>query len=871
MLHDLRVVCCLAFVLAACSVVAKSVPNYRQVKNGILVGPLNDGSMIQVSYHNDNAFSLAYSPSSTSSAALFSSPMINPPREISSIDVIEEPENGFVVLRSHQAGFAKIDIDGRFILQNSKGEIVVRSEKLFTYESGPSSSLNHFSTNNATVYVSLLTTETSMFYGSGANKYTATSLDHRSGEAYVDNTGLGVPYHWSSDGYGMIVVSNDDTALGGPRGTKYPVSWTLDDTSSYDPFSLSSPSPTSSLNHPTVKWKIGVLKREPTDLAALTQFIIFPSPSLSNSVSQLWSITGAPRLPPLYALGFLACRWGWSDPSDTEKTLQLFRQGRYPLDGIIMDFEWYTNRTDYDIPYEGDDGYIDFGYNTLVFPSPMEQLKRYHDIYNVKFGGIRKPRLGNKALLKKVRQKGWVLQGKKDIDFSQPLAREWYKDEHKQFMSDGVDFFWNDEGEAAYFLYHGWNQAQLPLFTPIHSGIDKRLFTINRSYTLGIQRLGATAVWTGDVDSTWQSLRNTTGYLINWSLSGIALVTCDIGGFRNDKNDPLLLTRWYQLGVLMPLMRIHSRIDAKAHFPFIYDKPYADAMRKAVNLRYSLLPTIYSRISEAYYYLQPFTLPLAALFPNDKDSRCTHSTTQFMFGDNLMSVPVLNEDGIVNVYLPNGPLQYPTSHSESLSGRSLQSDTLSKGLLHLNPHAEKRIWWYRLDNSTLLTGGQSFTLRPNMDEQLIYVSAGSILLRSSSIPQHIGDISKEPLEIQVYTSPIEGDYIITLYEDDGISNAYTAADQEEKKKAIRCTVISARWTGISGEKVQVTHQRRSMSDTSNGNSNITNHKSHHKHDIYGMKDTPPHWFTEARVRVIYPGGQRISPVFSLDIDGTVIV
>lgn len=114
----------------------------------------------------------------------------------------------------------------------------------------------------------------------------------------------------------------------------------------------------------------------------------------------------------------------------------------------------------------------------------------------------------------------------------------------------------------------------------------KRFFTINRSYSPGMQRFGL-VVWTGDIQSSWQSLQQQPRYLANWILAGVGYITCDTGGFGDLSNTPdgaLLLARWYQVSLFLPTMRVHSPINTQPHFPFLWGPSAGDAMRKALNL-----------------------------------------------------------------------------------------------------------------------------------------------------------------------------------------------------------------------------------------------------------------------------------------------
>ena len=180
--------------------------------------------------------------------------------------------------------------------------------------------------------------------------------------------------------------------------------------------------------------------------------------------------------------------------------LSRFRNGSYPLDAFISDFGWYTPVPDYNLPPTGSPTFQDFTYNPVTFPDNGANIvAKYRDELHLRFGGIRKPRLGNSALIAMAEQKGWSVRqpsggngGPRNLNFSRADTRQWYHEQNAHFLPEGVEFWWNDEGETYYFNFYWWNVAQkagLALYDAA-----KRFFTINRSFTPGMQRLGA-ATW----------------------------------------------------------------------------------------------------------------------------------------------------------------------------------------------------------------------------------------------------------------------------------------------------------------------------------------------------------------------------------------
>lgn len=445
-------------------------------------------------------------------------------------------------------------------------------------------------------------------------------------------------------------------------------------------------------------------------------------------------LTGAPRILPRYAFGFLAGRWGWKDRADIEDKLRRFRSGNFPIDGFISDFEWFTTSNDYGLPPTGSSDYTDFGYDPKLFDSPQQQLATYHS-WGFKFGGIRKPRLGNTNLLDTARSKGWLVPGGVDgkdrnLNFSIPAMRQWYAGENQHYLKDGVDFWWNDEGEVYYFMFDEWNEA-------LRSGFEKndsehRYFSLNRAFTPGMQRHGL-AVWTGDISVSWQSLAQQPEAQLNLQLMGMPYVGCDTGGFKGGNDTPELLTRWYQLSVFMTVMRVHSNEQDVPHFPFLYGDAAAAAMRKALEMRYRLIPLLYSLAHHAFTDGAPIARPLFMEFGSDPAVSNVHD--QWLIGSGLMAAPIITPGGSRKVYLPGGSLWYGfnTTDVRPLAGRTTVS----------------------VDNATL-------------DTIPVYCRAGAII-PLAPVLQHTGMLPGGVLEVKVYAG---ADGSFTMVEDDGDTNSY---------------------------------------------------------------------------------------------------
>jgi alpha-glucosidase len=523
-------------------------------------------------------------------------------------------------------------------------------------------------------------------YGSG--NYNIKSLIKESSASKMGNGTTDIPYLWNETGFALLgITENDDK----------PASWKRQ------------------LNN-NLTWSF---KGSSADL------YLWTAKDLYQGTQGLLALTGQAKIPPLWAFGFLQSRWGWQDRDDIENSLKNFRNKKLPVDAFIYDFEWYTKLPDYGVKENGVSNYSDFNFNPKLFPSPVEQIKDYHQS-GLKFIGIRKPRIGDSLSLVLARKKGWIVQSaynNRDLDFRNPDLRSWYIQKNKPLLNAGVDAWWNDEGEAYYTCYYWWNKAQYDLLAQERPGA--RQFSINRSFSPGNQRLGY-CTWNGDIKSDWRNLLETPADMLNWSLSGMFYSSCDIGGFGEKDPEKEVIVRWYQAATFFPVMRAHSNIGTTAHFPWMWDE---NAIKKALNLRYRLLPFIYSLAHEGFTNGRPIMRPLIMEFPDDE--KVANMTDQWLLGSGLMAAPVMNAGGVRKVYLPNDN-------------------------------------WYNFFTGEKLTGNREITVNAAWDEVPVYVRAGTILPLGALV-QNTDERSTEPLEIRIYPGK-NGSF--TLTEDDGKTYGY---------------------------------------------------------------------------------------------------
>jgi alpha-glucosidase len=261
-------------------------------------------------------------------------------------------------------------------------------------------------------------------------------------------------------------------------------------------------------------------------------------------------------------------------------------------------------------------------------------------------------------------------------DFSRPATREWWGDMYKSLLDVGVAGIWNDMNEPSVFNTPNGtmpldvvfdNDGQPTTHREIHNvygqlmtrstfeGLsrlqpDKRAFVLTRSSFAGGQRYAA--VWTGDAPADWASLRQSISMLLGLGISGFPFIGSDIGGFVRMPSAELC-TRWLQMGVFYPFMRMHTELATPDKEPWSFGERYEAINKRAIELRYELLPYIYNVMQQAGETGVPALRPLILEFPNDAQVAATDD--EFLFGSDLLVAPVLWE-GTTNrrVYLPAG-------------------------------------------------------------------------------------------------------------------------------------------------------------------------------------------------------------------------
>eukprot|EP00667_Euglena_gracilis_P002275 EG_transcript_2275 len=421
-------------------------------------------------------------------------------------------------------------------------------------------------------------------------------------------------------------------------------------------------------------------------VGGVVDLFIFPGPAPGDVTRQMAWVTGPVALPPLFALGYHQCRWSYTSQRDALAVDAGFDQHRIPYDVLWLDID-HTRGNRY------------FTWDRMHFPDPKAMqaelaAKGRHlvcitDPHIKRDPGwrvFREASAGSFFILDAQRKEfeGWCWPGQSSwVDFHDPAARAWYA---KQFAYDHWEastpilHAWIDMNEPSVFnhfegtvpadaLHHnGFPHAhQHNLYGFYHAvtayagllernvgdlSSDRtkltRPFVLTRSFFAGSQRYAA--AWTGDNRAEWGYLAASVPMLLSLSVAGMPFVGADVGGFF-DNPEPELLVRWYQLGAVYPFYRGHSHQESRRREPWLFGNETTTQIRSSIELRYRLLPYLYTAFRLASLDGGPILAPLTVLWPNHDPEE-----GQFMVGAALMAKPVLAA-GItrVSIALPGAP------------------------------------------------------------------------------------------------------------------------------------------------------------------------------------------------------------------------
>jgi alpha-D-xyloside xylohydrolase len=527
-----------------------------------------------------------------------------------------------------------------------------------------------------------------------------------------------------------------------------------------------------------------------------------------NDTDEIYSgyrlLTGATPMLPKAAYGYIQCKQRYSSQAEVLAVAKGYRDRHLPGDMIVVDWFYFSKM-----------GQMDFVPD--AWPNPSAMNRQLHEMGFQSMISVWPRFIKGSRYYDLLKTKGWFehladgtptdglpydLAGS-DIDTTNPDAARWYWDTIRDnIISKGFDAIWADETEpdlppdGSYF-FAGPGTQYFNIYPLLHTAaiyggfrrdIQHRALILSRDAYLGSQRNG-TIVWSSDIYPTWDTLKRQIPTGLDFTASGMAYWTNDIGGWQylprehhpqhaslldpSDARDnvggyddyPELYTRWFEYATFLPIFRAHG--SRKFNEVWSYGKAAEPILEKYLKLRYQLMPYIYSLAYETHETGAPFMRALFMDFANDP--KVLDLGDEYMFGPAFLVAPV-TEQGATSrmVYLPAG------------------TD------------------WYNYWTSQRIHGGQTISVEAPIDTLPLFVRAGSIIplgepIESTKQTQKIA-------KIRIYTGA-DGDSI--LYQDDGMTYAYekgkrsvTHLDWNESTQKLEHTGAQA-WTGPDSAVVEL--------------------------------------------------------------------
>jgi len=456
-------------------------------------------------------------------------------------------------------------------------------------------------------------------------------------------------------------------------------------------------------------------------------------------------LTGKPPLPPLWALGYHQSRWGYKTEGEIRELSANFDHHELPISAIHLDIDYMEGYRVFtvdrkrfpDLKRLATD-LLEKNVHLVTIIDPGVKIDRNYPVYNSGIDEDAFCKLPSGQLLRSLVWPGWV----HFPDFSNSRTCRWWMDLYPRLLDEGIAGIWHDMNEPSAFA--AWGGKTLPLNTRHtlsgqigdhlqahnlygllmnktgHKALQqyrpgKRPFLLSRSGWVGGQRYAWN--WTGDVESSWAALRQTIAIMLGLGLSGIPYTGSDIGGFSGEPSSELYL-RWFQMAAFTPFFRTHSDHGTPRREPWVFDDSTLQIVRSTLQLRYRILPYLYTLAWESAQTGIPLLRPMFWLSPEDPSSWDIQD--QFLLGNDLLVAPV-TEPGVEQrmVSLPPG-------------------------------------LWYSFWDDQSYAGPGEVPIEVFLEQIPVFVRAGAIL------PTQEG----EDLTLHLYL-PAQGNHTSSLYSDDG--------------------------------------------------------------------------------------------------------
>jgi len=512
---------------------------------------------------------------------------------------------------------------------------------------------------------------------------------------------------------------------------------------------------------------------------------VIATDSWADLIDQYTDLTGKQPLPPRWAFGNFSSRFGYHSEAETRYTVNKFLEDDIPLDAVIIDIYWFGKEI------FGHMGNFEFLKDS--FPTPLKMIQDFKK-QGVKTVLVSEPfilttsKKWQEAVSEQVLAKD--MHGKPKtwdfyfgntglIDIYNPKGEAWFWNIYKEMANMGVAGCWGDLGEPEVHPYdalhltgnadevhniYGHDWARLVFEGYQRDFPDQRAFILMRAGYSGSQRFGLIP-WTGDVNRTWGGLKPQTELALQMGMQGLGYMHSDLGGFAGgEKFDPELYTRWLQYGVFQPIYRPHAQEHIPAE-PVFHDEKTKALAKKSIELRYQLLPYIYTAAFQNNQTGIPFMRPL--LFEEPSNTHLLTYSKSYLWGDNFLVSPIT--DPLVKtqeIYFP------------------------------------KDANWHDFYTDKMYEGGQSYTIDLVEESIPVFVKSGAFIPMINTI-QSTDEYSLEEMDVHFYYDPSVSTSQNIVYNDDGMTpNAFEKGNYEiiELESKVRNAKLDIEFEIESGVK-----------------------------------------------------------------------
>ena len=524
-------------------------------------------------------------------------------------------------------------------------------------------------------------------------------------------------------------------------------------------------------------------------------------------ISGYRTVTGKAQVMPKWAMGFWQSRERYKTQDELLNTLREFRRRQIPIDNIVQDWSYWDQ-----------DAWGSHEFDSKRFPNPEAMVKEVHDSAARIMISVWPKFYATTKNYKEFDEKGWMYKQAINDSIRDWIGTGYIGSFYDAYSQGARELFWKQMNEKLYSKHFDawWMDASEPdinsnanmayrkkLMNPTASGSSSeffnayglmnakgiyegqrgtnpndRVFLLTRSGFAGSQKYAA-AIWSGDIGTRWEDMKAQISAGLNFAISGNPYWTMDDGGFcvekryekaKEDSEDREewreLNTRWNQFGAFVPLYRSHGQPPYRELWNIAPEThPAYKAMLYYMQLRYRLMPYIYSLTGKCYF--NDYTIMRALMMDFENDKNVLNISDQYMFGSNLMVCPVYQYKARDReVYFPESP------------------------------------GWYNLYDGQFVAGGQKQTVAAPYDRMPIYVAAGSILPMGKVIQST--KQAQTDITLYVYAGK-NGSF--SLYEDENLNynyekGAYSTIEfsYNDKLKTLSIENIKGNFNGMIKER-----------------------------------------------------------------------